>query len=126
MLKTLSKKELRDSQVHLKVIRSSIALVLSLMFRIGSVSQDSGELVQRLTLMKKTCVKAMHDFLNTWITRAVGSVFGSIPSWDKTISSRLNKETKVCDDYLLLKHVYIWSFYTAVAGCVRVELSSIS
>ena len=126
MLKTLSKKELRDSQVHLKVIRSSIALVLSLMYGIGSVSQDSGELVQRLTLMKKTVVKAMHDFLNTWITRAVGNVFGSISSWDNTISSRLNKETKVCDDYLLLKHVYICSFYTAVAGCVRVELSSTS
>ena len=98
MLKTLSKKELRDSQVHLKVIRSSIALVLSLMFRIGSVSQDSGELVQRLTLMKKTVVKAMQDFLNIWIKRVVGSVFGSIPSWDKTISSRLNKETKVRDN----------------------------
>ena len=98
MLKTLSKKELKDSRVHLKVIRSSIALVLSLMFRIGSVSQDSEELVQRLTLMKKTVVKAMHEFVNTWIKRVVGSVFGSIPSQWKTTASRLNKETKVCDN----------------------------
>ena len=98
MLETLTEKELKDSRVHLKVIRSSIALVLSLMFRIGSVSQDSGELVQQVTSMKKTVVKAMQDFLNTWIKRVVGSVFGSIPSWDKTISSRLNKETKVCDN----------------------------
>ena len=98
MLKTLSKKEIKASKLHLKVIRSSIALVLSLMFRIGNVSQDSGELVQRLTLMKKTAVKTMHEFLNTWIRRVVGSVFGGMASWGKTIPSRLNKETKVCDN----------------------------
>ena len=102
MLKTLSKKEIKASKLHLKVIRPSIALVLSLMFRIDtcSVSQDSRELDQQVTL-KKTAVETMHDFLNTWIKRVVGSVFGSIPSWGKTISSRLNMETKVCDNYLL-------------------------
>ena len=104
MLKTLSRKELKDSKLHLKVIRSSIALVLSLVFRIGSVSQDSGEVNQLVTLMKKTVVETMHEFLNTWIKRVVGNVFGCVSSrWKTTISSRLmNKEIQVCDNYLLL------------------------
>ena len=106
MLKTLSKKEIKSSELHLKVIRSSIALVLSLMFRIGSLSQDSGEVNQLVTLMKKTVVETMHEFLNTWIRRVVGSVFGGISSGGKTIpiSIRLERETKVCDSYLLLSH----------------------
>ena len=104
VLKTVSKKEIKASELHLKVIRSSIALVLSLMFKIGSMSQDSEEVNQRVTLMKKTFVKAMHDFLNTWIKRVVGSVFGGIPSWEKTISSRLERETKVCDNFAVVTY----------------------
>ena len=109
MLKTLSKREIKASILHLKVIRSSIALVLSLMFRIGtticSVSQGSKEqqlIKDKLVTLKKTVVKIMHDFLKTWIKRVVGSVFGSMPSREKTISSRLNKETKVCDNYAVV------------------------
>ena len=76
------------------------------MFRIGSLSQDSGEVNQLVTLMKKTVVETMHEFLNTWIRRVVGSVFGGISSGGKTIpiSIRLERETKVCDSYLLLSH----------------------
>ena len=100
MLKTLSKRQIKASELHLKVIRSSIALVLLLMFRIGGVSQDSGEVDQRATLMKKTVVETMHDFLNTWIKRVVGSVFGSM--WERTISGRLEREAKVMCQLILL------------------------
>ena len=93
MLKALSKKQIKASKLHLKVIRSSIALVLSLMFGISRVAQDSGELDQHVTLMKKTVVETMHEFLNTWIKRVVGSVFGGM--WERTISTRLERETKV-------------------------------
>ena len=118
VLEALSKKQIKASKLHLKVIRSSIALVLSLMFRIGSMSQDNGELDQRLTLMKKTVVEAIHEFVNKWIKRVVGSVFGGgVPFWDKTtVLSRLNKETKVCSNiyyleacvHLLILYVQLW------------------
>ena len=103
MLKTLSKKQIKDSKIELEIIRSSITLVLSLIFRMSSVSQDGGEVDQQVTLMK-TVVETMHEFLRVWIKRVVGSVFGGAPSRWKTISSRLNKETKVCYNYLLLSH----------------------
>ena len=125
MLKTLSKKEIKSSRLHLKAISSSIALVLSLMLRICSVSQDSEEVDYQL--MKTTAVETMHDFLNTWIKRVIGSVFGGASNfWEKTtISSRLNKETKVCDNYLLMSNndMYILLSYTAVAGFVGNDVS---
>ena len=106
MLQTLSKTQIKDSKLHLKVIKSSIALVLSLMFRVGSVSQDSSVLNDQLVELITEAVKTMHDFLKTWIRRVVGSVFGGISSWGKTIPipTRLERETKVCNSYLLLLH----------------------
>lgn len=116
MLKTLSDIQIKASKLHLKVIKSSIALVLSLMFRIGSVtvvSQNSRELKNQLVKLKEKktdAVKTMHDFLNTWIRRVVGSVFGGISSWGKTIPIRLERETKVCDSYLLFSHIEMCTF----------------
>ena len=103
LLKTLSKKEIKASNLHLKVMRSSIALVLSLMSRIDSVSKGSQEVDQGVTLMKKAAVE-LHDFLNTWVKRVIGSVLGGISYWGKPlpVSTRLERETKVRDCMLFI------------------------
>ena len=94
MLKTLSKKKkIEASKIELEVIRSSVALVLSVIHKLGSLSFDSKKVDQ----LKKNAEETIHDFLNTWIRRVVGSDFGGMPSyWTKT-STRLDKETKVHD-----------------------------
>ena len=93
MLTTLSKKQIKASRIELDAIRSSVALVLSIIHRLGSLSLDSKKVDQ----LKKNAKETIHDFLNTWIRRVVGSVFGGMPSyWTKT-STRLDKETKVHD-----------------------------
>ena len=94
VLKTLSKKkQIEASKIELEVIRSSVALVLSVIHRLGSLSFDNKKVDQ----LKKNAEETIHDFLNTWIRRVVGSVFGGMPSyWTKT-STRLDRETKVHD-----------------------------
>ena len=100
LLKTLSKKEIKSSNLHLKVIRSSIALILSLMSRVDSMSKGSQEVDQVVTSLKIAAVAMIHDFLNTWIKRVIGSVLGGIYSyWGKPlpVSTRLERESKVHD-----------------------------
>ena len=67
--------------------------------------------------LKQNAQETIHNFLNTWIRRVVGSVFGGMPNyWDRT-STRLDRETKVHDVCMLLAlfemctsadHVQLW------------------
>ena len=93
VLKTLSKKQIKASRIELDAIRSSVALALSVMYRLGSLSLDS----EKVDQLKQNAKETIHSFLNTWIRRVVGSVFGGMPNyWDRT-STRLDRETKVHD-----------------------------
>ena len=93
MLKTLSKKQIKASRIELDAIRSSVALALSVMYRLGSLSLDS----EKVDQLKQNAKETIHNFLNTWIRRVVGIVFGGMPNyWDRT-STRLDRETKVHD-----------------------------
>ena len=93
MLKTLSKKQIKASRIELDAIRSSVALALSVMYRLGSLSLDS----EKVDQLKQNAKETIHNFLNTWIRRVVGSIFGGMPNyWDRT-STRLDRETKVHD-----------------------------
>ena len=118
LLKTLSKKEIKAYNLHLIVIRSSIALVLSLMSRIDSVSkgsqevdqlsqevdQLSQEVDQLVTCTLTKAVEMIHDFLNTWIKRVIGSVLGGVSHKGKPlpVSTRLKRETEVHDCILFV------------------------
>ena len=105
MLKTLSYKQIKASPKDLKVIKSSVTLLLSLVSRIGSVSQDNQQ-VDKLVLMKKTALETMHNVLTTWIKRVVGSTFGGMPS----TAGKLKLETKVCNFTLYISTIASCSY----------------
>ena len=118
MLKTLSKKQIEVSRIELEVIRSSVALVLSVIHGSGRFSNLESEKVDQL---KKNAEKTIHDFFSTWIRRVVGSVFGGMQNyWDRT-STRLDRESKVHDILfvigLILRRVHLLTMYSCGRIC---------